>query len=1144
MDILDFFSRQPIPREVLDYLKKNKGNIYIGNSTNNVNKLLAASYYQEFNQTVVYVTSNIYHATKAYDTFLNLLPADKVSFFPVDEFVASELISSTQGFKVARMNTIKKILNGEPQVIITNTDGITRNVMSLEKQKEAILEIEVGSVIKMDDLIKKLVMRGYMRTSVTEKPGDFSVRGSLIDVFPINCDRPVRIDFFDIEVESIRIFDQVSQLSIEKIKSILIYPFYELVYNESDIPFISENILKNVELSDKIEKDLNDLRNYRNLDRLYRYLPFIDPNYLPFLDIINSKIVMYDNYQEIKEKEEQNYFEIGEYLLNQKDTFAGTSNFFYSVGDLLSKVETNIFLNNLMAKLEEIKLTKLFDMKTYDNSHYYSNVKNLIEELRINKDKTYILTHIDSQKITFFQELLNSNNIYYQEAHTIDDIKTGKINLVVSENAIGFASYDSQLEVITPDEISPKRAHKRSKFRKLYEHATQVYTKEELVKGDYVVHQDYGIGQYFGIKTIELGGVKNDYIVVKYAEDNVLYVPVENIYVLEKYLGSEDYVPKLTKLGTKDWEKKKNRIKAQLESIARKLIETQAKRELLKGFVYQSYPELERAFAEDFEFEETPDQKKAIQEVEQDMLSDRPMDRLICGDVGFGKTEVAMRAAFKAVLNDKQVAYLAPTTVLSRQHYYTFKERFEKYGVRVELMNRFVEDRVQKNIINGLQNGYVDIVIGTHRILSRDIKFKDLGILIIDEEHRFGVEQKERIKELKANVDILSLSATPIPRTLQMSLMGMRDLSLLETAPSNRYPVQTYVIEQNDAVIREAINRELARDGQVFYLHNRISNLDRIERKIRSLVPSSRIATIHGKLDKEEIEKVMAAFLEGEYNVLICTTIIETGIDIPNSNTIIISDAHRLGLAQIYQIRGRVGRSDRIAYAYLMYEGGKVLTETSQKRLETIKEFTALGSGYKIAMRDLSIRGAGDVLGREQSGFIDAIGIDLYMRMLKEAIDKEKGIVREVEPPKRFEIKVSKHIDNNYVSDDMIKIEIHQKINRVTSREIQKELIKEFTDRYGVLSDDVKLYIEEQYLEHLLKAKGVESFKEAEDEVTLNFDPEKSKQIDGQKLFLEAMKLSPKIKFEFKNRRIFIKIRKSDFLPSYINILTILLEKM
>ena len=526
------------------------------------------------------------------------------------------------------------------------------------------------------------------------------------------------------------------------------------------------------------------------------------------------------------------------------------------------------------------------------------------------------------------------------------------------------------------------------------------------------------------------------------------------------------------------------------------------------------------------------------------MLSDRPMDRLICGDVGFGKTEVAMRAAFKAVLNGKQVAYLAPTTVLSRQHYYTFKERFEKYGVRVELMNRFVEDRVQKNIINGLQNGYVDIVIGTHRILSRDIKFKDLGILIIDEEHRFGVEQKERIKELKANVDILSLSATPIPRTLQMSLMGMRDLSLLETAPSNRYPVQTYVIEQNDAVIREAINRELARDGQVFYLHNRISNLDRIERKIRSLVPSSRIATIHGKLDKEEIEKVMAAFLEGEYNVLICTTIIETGIDIPNSNTIIISDAHRLGLAQIYQIRGRVGRSDRIAYAYLMYEGGKVLTETSQKRLETIKEFTALGSGYKIAMRDLSIRGAGDVLGREQSGFIDAIGIDLYMRMLKEAIDKEKGIVREVEPPKRFEIKVSKHIDNNYVSDDMIKIEIHQKINRVTSREIQKELIKEFTDRYGVLSDDVKLYIEEQYLEHLLKAKGVESFKEAEDEVTLNFDPEKSKQIDGQKLFLEAMKLSPKIKFEFKNRRIFIKIRKSDFLPSYINILTILLEKM
>jgi transcription-repair coupling factor (superfamily II helicase) len=647
-----------------------------------------------------------------------------------------------------------------------------------------------------------------------------------------------------------------------------------------------------------------------------------------------------------------------------------------------------------------------------------------------------------------------------------------------------------------------------------------------------------------GIKTIDLKGIKNDYIVIKYAEDNTLYVPVENIYVLEKYLGSEDYVPKLTKLGTKEWEKKKAKIKEKLEDIARKLIETQAKRELLKGFSYKSFPEQEKEFAEDFPYDETKDQVKAINDISEDMESDHPVDRLICGDVGFGKTEVAMRATFKAVLNGKQVAYLAPTTVLSRQHYYTFKERFEKYGMRVELLNRFVDERIQNNTIKGLRDGYVDIIIGTHRILSRDIRFKDLGILIIDEEHRFGVEHKERIKEMKANVDVLSLSATPIPRTLQMSLMGMRDLSLLETAPVNRYPVQTYVLEQNDAVVREAINRELGRGGQVFFLHNRISSLDQMELKIRKLVPAAKIATIHGQLDKEEIEDVMAAFLDGEYNVLLCTTIIETGIDIPNCNTIIINDAHRLGLAQIYQIRGRVGRSDRIAYAYLMYDNKNVLTEASRKRLESIKEFTALGSGYKIAMRDLSIRGAGDILGREQSGFIDAIGIDLYMKMLKQAINEQKGIKPEEDKEKKFDIGVSKHIDDRYVSDDMIKIEIHQKINRVTSREVQNDLISEFTDRYGKLSDEVRLYIEERYLEHLLKAKGVESFKESQNEVVFNFDPVKTKQISGQKLFTEATKLSPKISFEYRHGRIFLKLMKNDFSPSYIYILTKLLEKM
>ena len=457
------------------------------------------------------------------------------------------------------------------------------------------------------------------------------------------------------------------------------------------------------------------------------------------------------------------------------------------------------------------------------------------------------------------------------------------------------------------------------------------------------------------------------------------------------------------------------------------------------------------------------------------MESSHPLDRLICGDVGFGKTEIAMRAAFKAVDNGKQVAYLAPTTVLTRQHYYTFKERFEKYGVRVELLNRFIPPQKQKNIIDGLKRGYVDIIIGTHRILSKDIVFKELGLLIIDEEQRFGVEHKERIKTMKANVDVLTLSATPIPRTLQMALSGLRDLSLIETAPNNRLPIQTYVLESNDSVIREAINREMGRGGQVFYLLNRISELDHIRSKVHQLVPKAKIGLIHGKMDKDDIENELMIFLDKGYDVLICTTIIETGIDIPNANTLIIERADTLGLSQLYQVRGRVGRSDRISYAYLMYDKSKIITENAVKRLEAIKEFTELGSGYKIAMRDLAIRGSGDILGSEQSGYIDAVGMDLYMKLLNEAIQEEKGLPVEENNIRKFPIDISRHVDESYVEDDAIRIDIHKSISKITSRKQIQMLIEEYTDRYGQLNEEILLYMEEKYLEYLLKKSGVET---------------------------------------------------------------------
>ena len=713
-------------------------------------------------------------------------------------------------------------------------------------------------------------------------------------------------------------------------------------------------------------------------------------------------------------------------------------------------------------------------------------------------------------------------------------IKQKGIYISVIKEAYGFEDLEANFTIVTPNEFAPGKIVKSSKYQKFLKDSVKIYSKEELNPGDFVVHQEYGIARYLGIETKSLRNVLNDYLSLEFANNSKLFVPVENIYVLEKYIGSKDQMPKLNNLKTKDWQKKKERVKEKAKDIAKKLIKVQAERDAKKGYIYKSDSIEQMEFESDFIFKETKDQQKAIEDVKRDMESTHPLDRLICGDVGFGKTEIAMRAAFKVVDNGKQVAYLAPTTVLTRQHYHTFKERFEKYGVRVELLNRFVTPTQQKIILEGLKKGYVDIVIGTHRILSNDIVFKDLGLLVIDEEQRFGVEHKEKIKSMKAMVDVLTLSATPIPRTLQMALSGLRDLSLIETAPNNRLPIQTYVLESNDSVVREAINREMGRGGQVFYLLNRISELDRIRNKIHKLVPKARIGLIHGRMDKDSIEDELIMFLDKQYDVLICTTIIETGIDIPNANTLIIERADTLGLSQLYQIRGRVGRSDRISYAYLMYDKNKVITDNATKRLETIKEFTELGSGYKIAMRDLAIRGSGDILGSEQSGYIDAVGMDLYMKLLNEAIEEEKGILKEELQNKRFQIDVSRHVSDQYVSDDAIRIEIHKSISKIKSRDQINSLITEYTDRYGLLSNDILLYMEEKYLEHLLKSCGVESYREYENEVIFNFDEEASSKINVQKIFEASVNLRLRYMFDYRNKRIIIKLNRKDYNKSYI----------
>lgn len=1121
MNILDYLKNEDKFKEVLDAFSNNKQNIQLNNVSNNVSKLLVASHFLKTNENIVVVYPNIFYANRAYEDYIELIGADKISFFPVEEFISSELVSSSNAFRLERMKTIINILNDKPQIIITNTEGVLHNVMSKIRLKKSFFQIKQGGIINKTKLVDDLVTRGYKKSPITEVEGTFSVRGSIVDIYIVGKDKPVRIDFFDDEVEKIKEFNVDTQLSCGILKEVNVYPIYELQYEKTQIEGIKNSVLEKHQLNDKIKKDFRCLEEYEALDQLYIYLPYIDPDYTTFLDILDKPLVVYNEYNEIVEKERMNTLELSTYFENKE--FIGKEDFFVSINNVLNLSHKNIYMTSFLGNIDEIKMDEVYNLETSNNIDYNNNIKNFIDDVKINKDKTYVITHFDDYKLSFFKETLNNAGIKYVEIENFQAIKKKNVNLAVCPNALGFVDYKKQLEIITPHEFSSGKIIKNSKLQKIYNQSKKIYNKEELRVGDYVVHQDYGIGKYLGIKTIELDNIKNDYIWLEYDGEAKLYIPIENIYVLEKYLGGENKIPRLSKASGKDWQKKKAKIKERVRDVARKLIKVQAQRELLKGFKYPEDSEYQRQFEAEFPYKETEGQLKAINEVKKDMESTHPVDRLICGDVGFGKTEVAMRAAFKVVDNAKQVAYLVPTTVLARQHYLNFKERFEKYGIRVELLSRFVDYQGTKNVIKGLNEGYVDIVVGTHRLLSNDIRFKDLGLLIIDEEHRFGVEHKEKIKELKANIDVLSLSATPIPRTLQMSLSGLRDLSLIETPPMDRLSIQTYVLESNDSVVREAIRRELGRGGQVFYLMNRISHLDSIKRKINKLVPEARVTIIHGGMERDEIEDALNTFLDKKYDCLVCTTIIETGIDIPNANTIIIERADTLGLAQIYQIRGRVGRSDRMAYAYLMYDKDKVLTETGKKRLDTIKEFTTLGSGYKIAMRDLSIRGAGDILGSEQSGFIDDIGINLYMKLLNEAIEEEKGIIKEQENEKIVDLKISKHIDEDYISDDEIRIAMHQEINKVKSRDEINRLINEFSDRYGRVNEELKIYVEGKYLSFLLKTKGIETYSVKKDRINFNFDKDKTLKIPYTLIKSAAIGV-PEYKFKYLNDRIHVEI--------------------
>jgi len=872
-------------------------------------------------------------------------------------------------------------------------------------------------------------------------------------------------------------------------------------------------------LTESISYEIEQLKNGSLFTGVYKYIAQIYPHAESLLDYMPKETVMIlDEPTRIAESARQMEREEGEWqtALLQQGEFLPQLKISLSYEDVILKSDRQrIYLSLFLRQISGIQPQNIvqFMCRSMQQFHGQMHVLKTEWERWVKGHFRVVFLASSEERLERLERVLSDYGMKVLRDKSVNPPLPGKPVVRIGSLQNGFEMGGLRLAVITEGEVFTQKQRRTRRSVKL-DHAEKIKDYQELKPGDYVVHVNHGIGRYVGIETLEVGGMHKDYLHIQYAGNDKLFVPVEQIDQVQKYIGSEEKAPKVYSLGGSEWSKVKNKVRSSVQDIAQDLIELYAKRQQAKGYAFSKDTPYQKEFEAMFPYEETPDQLRSIEEIKRDMEREQPMDRLLCGDVGYGKTEVAIRAAFKATMDGKQVAVLVPTTILAQQHYETFRERFADFPVQIRVLSRFRTRKEQKEAIEGIKNGTVDIVIGTHRLLSKDIVFKDLGLLIIDEEQRFGVKHKEKIKQMKHNIDVLTLSATPIPRTLHMAMMGVRDLSVIETPPENRFPVQTYVLEYSAALVREAIEREMARGGQVYFLYNQVQNIEQMADQIRMLVPDARVAVAHGQMPENDLERVMLEFLDGEFDVLVSTTIIETGVDIPNVNTLIIYNADKMGLSQLYQLRGRVGRSNRIAYAYFTYQRDKVLSETAEKRLQAIKEFTELGSGFKIAMRDLSIRGAGNILGAEQHGHIATVGFELYSQMLKEAVVELQGGTAETKPKEpTIELSLDAYLPSEYIKDEKQKIELYKKIRGVTTLDEVRDLEEEIEDRFGDLPEPVQMLLKVAKIKAYSIQYGMESIEQKDGDITIKLSPEQNEHIDGQKLFEIAQDFLGKIRF-------------------------------
>ncbi len=1093
---------------------------HLGNLSLNEEVLMIASSYQKNKKRILIVKNNLYTAQNLYERLAPLLQED-VLLFGVEGSLRVASIAASPELLAKQIETLYTLQNKDTYVCITHAEGYTKFLADPEVFSQYSISISVNDTYDFDAMKQHLYKAGYNKTSYVDQPLCYASRGGIIDVFSINYEYPLRIEFFDNEIDSIRFYDIETKRTIQTLQEATIIPASDFLLSETQKAYLQnvlqEKIEENIhpELKDKLGKELEYIQNEIKEPVLNKYYALLLQQF-SVVDYIQSKDIIISTMEEVENSFKHTMRENISYI--QELESMNHSIALYNSANDIHKYEKDImhvhrFVHErhpIFSNIESIEQSEL------------SIEQKLKEFIHQAKDYAIYMDISVMQKEKIKNILYNMNLSYDEVLHLEQGIHLVEVGLVE-----GFKATDEKILWLSEKDIFNVDQRKRKENNKFKE-AEVLHDYLELHNGDYIVHKLYGVGQYIGIITKEKEGIRKDYLRIVYKGNDELLIPLEQFKLIRKFVSKEGAVPKLHKLGSGEWEKTRAKVSANVKELAERLVKLYSLREQNIGYAFSKDNTFVNQFEDDFSYALTHDQKQATQEIKTDMEKAVPMDRLLIGDVGFGKTEVAFRAAFKAVLDNKQVAFLCPTTILSQQHFKTALKRYMNFPVTIKIVNRFISTKEFSEIKRDLKEGKIDILIGTHRLFSKQLEFKDLGLLIIDEEQRFGVEHKEKIKELKTSVDVLSLSATPIPRTLQMSLVGIRQLSQLNTPPSNRMSIQTYVIEKNETLITEVIERELSRNGQVFYLYNNVKEIYNVARKLQKKCKGLKVGIAHGQMGKEEIEDVMMKFTQKEYQVLVCTTIIETGIDIPNANTILIEDADRFGLSQLYQIKGRVGRSDRLAYAYLMYSPQKQLSEIAIKRLQSMKEFAKLGSGYKIALRDLSIRGAGDMLGPKQAGFIDTVGMDMYIEMLNEAIQESKGIkLEQTEELLKADVKVDAYIPESFEDQDYEKITLYQKLEAMETKQDLLAMQEEIVDTHGKLPRAVELLFEKKQLDIFLNEKNIEQFSQTKTGVKVEFSEYFSQQVDGVALFERVTTLSVDIKVSYQNNRISAFIPKS-----------------